>query len=66
VSTPQTLFRLSGVVTQAQIIRCGTRARLRTRGRLAAAYDSVVAYAQQGDPTLGKWTESFAVEAGAH
>jgi hypothetical protein len=78
----RTLFRVSGVVTQARITRRGPRARVRTLqpppparrlpfatpawaagdGRCSALTD------QQGDATLGKWTESFAVQSasGAH
>ncbi len=76
-----TLFLLSGVVTQARIIRvCGTRVRARTeantnraRTHVGGAYTpptTHVARARcaarpQGDAVLGKWTESFTVQAGA-
>jgi hypothetical protein len=65
----QTLFRLSGVVTQARIIRRSTRARVRTlqpppparlpsfanAARAAGDGRCSLCQPQQGDATLGKW-----------
>ncbi len=76
----QTPFHLSGVVTQARWNHALRPTRSRShmprrlhaaflRGRMAAACDCCFPDRnQQGDATLGKWTESFAVQAtlGAH
>ncbi len=68
----QTLFLLSGVVTQARVTRSGTRTRTdihapprRRTYTTHAIPRPVYAFELQGDAILAKWTESFAVQAGA-